>query len=190
MIFKNSILFLIIAILVLGFQSNGKRNDIADSPNASSEIGKESDTKNETESIKNNRFLSKEFLAIAGMWEVVSFAGVGIQSHIDPVPEGYYRSEAEIEEHAAKSLGKVIEIAEETVSAFYSADLPNAFYYDSVEDLFFGYKVPLSLEPPILYINLYHKEFPESINFILDNEGAAYLDIDTGYFYKLKLVNR
>ena len=139
-----------------------------------------------TDISEETKFNSKEFLAMEGEWEIVEFMGTGIQSHIDPYENGYNISEEEIEEHKLLYLNSKIIIDKETVNDFYPPEFK--YYYDNVEELFFGYKIPFCLETPVLYINIEHKDFGELINFIRGGDGNVYLDIG-GYFYRLEKLS-
>ena len=133
-----------------------------------------------TNSGSDDIFSSREFLAIAGEWQIIAYDGAGIQSHISPVPDGYYVTSAEELEHNNRYLNTKIIINRDTITDYY----PPAefdYYYDSTEDLFFGYKVPVGPEAPILYVRLNHKDYG-NFNFLLGSDGHAYMDIDA-FFY-------
>lgn len=136
--------------------------------------------------INADKFLSEEFLSAKGEWKLIEFMGTGIQSHISPYVEGYDSTDIEIENHKSIYLNSILTINEEFVTNFYPPEF--GYFFEDTEDLFFGYKVPLTLKAPILYINVEHKNFKNLINFIQDGDGVSYIDID-GYFYKLKKVS-
>jgi len=135
----------------------------------------------------NDAFSEPEFLKIAGKWEISAYYVTGLESHIDPVPEGYYKSEEEVKKHNEKYLNTVISISADTVEFYYPPSELGYYYHDD-RDLISGFLIPISVVSPTFYIELEHTDFENWIDFIITGDGKSYIGIDHIFYEVTKVL--
>ena len=113
-----------------------------------------------------------------GIWEIKTFEGISVQ-YGDI-------SEEEIRNEISQYIGEQLVISKDTIVGVYPP-CEWGYEYDTVEDLFFGYKPPSSIffEGKIHYEVLDHKEFDTEIRLMTDGLNNSYMDIG-GFFYRIE----
>lgn len=113
-----------------------------------------------------------------GTWEIKNFEGVSVQ-YGDI-------SEEEIKNETSKYIGKKLVISKDTITKV-SPPCEWGYEYDTVDDLFFGYKPPsnITFAGKIHYEVLKHNDFDTEIRLMTDGINNAYLDIG-GFFYRIE----
>lgn len=122
--------------------------------------------------------------AISGNWLISEYIESAQLLDLNPLPENY---NDHMDEDTAAFINSNIVFNENTVVK-YSPHDEIGFIYENEHDLFFGYKIPLDLEMPIIYVCIDHLDFNAPISFIQDAANNAYLEINYHY-YKLKKIS-
>lgn len=118
---------------------------------------------------------------IEGSWLISEYVESALLLDLNPLPEGY---NDHIGDNINEITNSVILFNEYTVTRIFPPS-EMGFFYETSNDLHFGYKVQLDLEAPIVYISIEHAEFSKPINFIQDGAGNTFIEIDYN-FYKMK----
>lgn len=117
---------------------------------------------------------------IEGSWLVSEYVESALLLDLNPLPEGY---NDHVEDNINEITNSVILFNEDTVTKVFPPS-EMGFFYETTNDLYFGYKVQLDLEAPIIYASVEHVEFNNPISFIKDGAGNTYIEIDYN-FYKI-----
>lgn len=120
---------------------------------------------------------------IEGNWLISEYVESAQLLDLTPLPEDY---NSHLDGNVNSVIGGNILFNDNTVVK-YSAPSELGFVYEDVQELYFGYKVPLELESPIVYVCIQHSDFDNSVNFIQDGVNNTYLEIDYNYYKVEKL---